>query len=129
MGSQDERMELARVQGRQDMIIEWVGSLEDDIDDVKNELAEEGVMDYGDKVEQMENRIDQLSTLQSQNQIEYESVTSSRFAWIKDILSEVRRGGLRAWALITLHLLTLYVMINLAIRSGLVQDLKFLIPG
>lgn len=58
MSDQDRR--VGKIEGRQEMILEWVSSLQDDHRDLKRRLSREGVLDYQDELSDLEDRFDTL---------------------------------------------------------------------
>lgn len=58
MSDRDHR--LGRLEGRQEMLIEWVDSIEEDHRTLKQRLSEQGVLDYNEQIKDFENRIQEL---------------------------------------------------------------------
>lgn len=56
----DRERRIGRLEGRQEMLLEWVSRLEKDLQRLRDRLADEGVLDYMEEVDTMQSNIESL---------------------------------------------------------------------
>lgn len=56
----DRERRIGRLEGRQEMLLEWVSRLEQDLQRLRDRLADEGVLDYMEEVDTMQSNIESL---------------------------------------------------------------------
>lgn len=111
---EDRERRIGRLEGRQEMILQWLDRLEEDLHGLKDRLAEEGVLDYTDEISEMQQNINRI-----RDRLAYDAVMQkeNQEAEDSDLESVDSVTGLVAWVISTPQYLIGFVIIAFVIGA------------